>query len=134
MTDSRAPRLEVDEPAPSVWRWYQVLCVFLAVVNAVLAALGVWIGTNLDWLVSLSENPESDRAALAQGGPVLIGTGIAFAALNLMLLTFPRKPWAYLVHLGNILAAIFLCCPAPLAIPLLIFWIRPEAREYFGMK
>jgi hypothetical protein len=42
------------------------------------------------------------------------------------------RPWAWIYHLVLICVGLSSPCIMPASIPLLIFWIRPETRQYFG--
>lgn len=129
---SGLPAGQAHGRALRVWFWYRALCVWIAIVNLGLAASGLWLVRNLDGIVGLSLNPDRDRSLLLFCGSSLIVMGLTFAMLNIALLVLPRRPWAYFVHLGNAAAAVLLCLPAPLAIPVLYYWMQPDVREIFG--
>jgi len=55
-------------------------------------------------------------------------SGSAFAATFFL----PRKPWAWVYDMILICYGIAIATCIPVAIPLLIYWIKPETRSYFG--
>jgi hypothetical protein len=70
-----------------------------------------------------------DEAPGVAGFVLLIAAFYAFAAVA------PRKPWAWVVGIvalaGSILPFII---TAAGAVPLLLYWGRPEVKRYFGRK
>lgn len=114
---------------PPVIGWYRAYCVLLALANVGLAGVG-W------WLYADRENLRSDifePAVIGQVGVLTIVTGILFVVFNLLMMGLPRKAWAWVAHLINILVPIGLCCPAIVCLPLLYYWMKPEAKAYFGV-
>ena len=125
------PPTQNRPPTPRVWSWYIALCVLMAALNAGAAALGMWVFNQAEYLsIEAQTRPDYWR----NYGTFLVLSGVVFGILNLLLPLIPKKPWAYLVHMGNILACVFCCLPAPLAVPVLIYFLKPDAREMFGMK
>ena len=61
---------------------------------------------------------------------VLMGLGL-FAACLLPLVMKPR-PWLWIYDLVIICLGMGSPCFLPACIPLLIFWIKPETKSYFG--
>lgn len=118
-------------PTPAVWGWYVVLCVLMAACNGVIAGSGVYLASNSGELSRISQ----DSAAFWQGyGGFVLWIGIVFGLVNLVMPFLPKKPWAYMVHLANILGACLFICPAAMALPILVFWLRPEVREFFELR
>ena len=44
----------------------------------------------------------------------------------------PRRKWVWIYDLVVICLGMTSCCTLPVCIALLIFWIRPETRQFFG--
>ena len=68
----------------------------------------------------------------------LIIMGFVFLILSIPLLLIcilpiflPRKPWVWIYSLVIIGLGMTGCC-LPVCIPLLIFWIKPEVKKYYG--
>jgi hypothetical protein len=64
----------------------------------------------------------------------LVGVGLVFglAALTLPHAPDNRKTW--IAHLVHICFGATSCVLAPLCVPLLIAWFRPEVKGYFGVE
>ena len=63
-----------------------------------------------------------DRVMVIGGGSVAVE-----AALFL-----PKKPWVWVYGIVAVCVGLPNCCFLPLSIPVLIFWLRPETKQYFG--
>jgi cyanate permease len=86
----------------------------------ILGALGILI-----LLISLCVERTID-------GDGIVAIIVAFAMLCIYcpVLFLPRKPWVWTYNLVVICLGMSNCC-FPVCIPLLIFWIKPEAKQYF---
>jgi hypothetical protein len=61
---------------------------------------------------------------------LVLGLGL-FGACLLPLILRPR-PWLWTYDLVVICLGMTSACILPASIPLLIFWLKPEAKRYFG--
>ena len=119
------------EKPVQVWYWYIALCVLLALLNIGILFVGIWFLAN-----------EADLAAqsgysvelVRWEGNFFISCGAIFALGNLALPFLPRKPWIYVLHMTNIIAAGLTCCLLPLAIPVFLGWLKPEAKAMFDFR
>ncbi len=121
--------------APPAIGWYRSLCGLLAAAHGLLAYGGLTLAQN--GLCLEGNDPEilihlGDPGLLMRLGWILAATAAFFGLANLAFLFLPRRPWAYGVHLSNIIGAVCLCCPAPLALPLLLAWMKPQIKAWFG--
>jgi hypothetical protein len=67
----------------------------------------------------------------------IIGVGLAAAGSALFLLGMfsPRTSWAWVLGCVAIVVSIVpLCVSVAVAVPLLVFWLKPETRQYFGRR
>ncbi len=103
-----------------MWVWYVVYTVFLAVTY--LACLGG--GAAMAFFADKDEQRFQGIVLAIVGLPFLIVYGAAPF--------LPKKPWAWIVHLILICMTMSSACCIPAAIPLLIFWLKPECKAYFG--
>lgn len=118
-----------SQPAPPVWKWYVAYCVFMAVLYLLCIVLGV---------IFLTAAPtEFDRPPTSPEEARLVG--VVFIVVGLVLAVpfasgpfLPRKPWAWTFGLVLICIGLTSACCLPAAIPLLIFWLKPETKTYFG--
>jgi hypothetical protein len=58
--------------------------------------------------------------------------GLLFCAPFVTGIFLPRKSWAWIFGLVLICIGLTSACLLPFCIPLLIFWIKPETKTYFG--
>jgi Na+/pantothenate symporter len=75
----------------------------------------------------------------SQSAEELMITGIIYAVLGVILflvfavaLFLPRKPWNWIVGIVMMALGMTSCCFLPFLIPLLIYWLKPETKAYFG--
>ena len=63
---------------------------------------------------------------------MLAGIGSVFSALFVASFLLPPRPWAWIFHLVLICIGMTSGCTLPASVALLIFWLKPETRVYFG--
>ena len=57
---------------------------------------------------------------------------LVFGSVFLTSFFLPRKPWVWVYNMVLICIGFTSACCLPAAIPLLIYWLKPEAKAYFG--
>ncbi|HRK20927.1 MAG TPA: hypothetical protein PLX06_03935 [Fimbriimonadaceae bacterium] len=116
---------------PPTWWWYVALCVLLALMNAGLVFGGVYLLQNGAELARSFDAPEDtfDETAIA-----CLVSGPLFFVGNLILPFLPKKPWAYVLHMTNIIAAGLTCVFLPLAIPVFMGWMKQDVKDYFQFR
>ena len=72
-----------------------------------------------------------DESALVYG-IVFFVIGLPCAILSLVPIFLPPKPWVWVWILVVIGFGMTSACCLPIAVPLLIFWIKPETKRYYG--
>lgn len=115
---------------PSVVTWFKVYAGLMMALYLLVMGIGIFLfvaGASIPEL----EDMNRDMSPVVLG--VIYGImGFVFAVAYSIGLFVPRKPWGWII--GIILIALgmtSLCC-LPATIPLLIFWLKPEAKAYFG--
>ncbi|HOH39117.1 MAG TPA: hypothetical protein PK807_02365 [Verrucomicrobiota bacterium] len=63
---------------------------------------------------------------------VLLLMGLVFALAFALALVLPRKPWSWIYGLVLICLGMTSCCLLPAVIPLLIYWLKPEVKNWFN--
>lgn len=63
---------------------------------------------------------------------VLLLMGLVFALAFALALVLPRKPWSWIYGLVLICLGMTSCCLLPVVIPLLIYWLKPEVKNWFN--
>lgn len=112
--------------APQVVFWYKVYVALNALlylaITAILAAIGIFAPGALE--------DELGPAILLF---VMAGACTFFALAYLVSLGFPRRPWAWVYDLVVICIGFTGCFTLPFSVALLIFWIKPEVKSWFGV-
>jgi hypothetical protein len=114
---------------PGVVTWFSVYAIAMAVVYLLLAGFGVTI------LVVGPEQFETNRndaQAMAVQGVVFIVLGLALCVPFGIAPFLPRKPGVWIYDLVLICLGLTSCACLPITIPLLIFWLKPETKLWFG--
>jgi hypothetical protein len=113
---------------PPVVGWCQAYCAAMALMYLAVFVAGLVV-------VVMRE-----RLAQQDAPPVLLGVwgafitllGLVFAAVFAAALLLPPRPWVWIYDIVLICVGLSSPCCMLASIPLLVFWIRPEARAYFG--
>jgi hypothetical protein len=117
-------------PAPQAVMWNRVFCVALGLINLLVA----WACLQIPrWAVDVPPDvvPPEVFPIVAY---TFAGAAVLFSAMAFFLVALPRRPWVWAVHLTNIALGMGLLLTIPLLLPLLLAWLRPAVREYFGLQ
>jgi len=113
--------------APPVVLWYKVYVVVNVLMYLAVAAL---LGVIAVFAPDKLEHEVGPAIFLLVGA----GACVLFAIAYSLSLFFPRRPWAWVCDLVVICLGFTGCFTLPFSVALLIFWIRPEAKSWFGMQ
>lgn len=111
---------------PPVVKWFVVYCVLMALMYLALVVTGI---------VFLFADPSDLDMKAAEArimSVVFIIMGLIFCAPFLFGIFLPQKSWAWIFGLVLICVGLTSACLLPICIPLLVFWIKPETKTYFG--
>ncbi len=110
---------------PQVWRYYLGYAISMAVLYLLVAVVGVVIASSGTFMA-----PEPGQPPMPAGLFVVVGVvlGIPFLAAPFL----PKAPWAWIYHIVLISVGMTSVCCMPISIPLLIFWLKPETKAFFG--
>ncbi len=78
--------------------------------------------------------PESERMELYINGVILALVGVPVAIVCALPFIFPRKPWVWIYNIVIIAIGLTSCCCIPACVPLLIYWLKPETKVWFGRE
>jgi hypothetical protein len=128
---------------PGVLVWYRVYCGIICALSFldVLAGLALLLflayGGPGDVPSAGPGTPaEAYLALLRKFGPLLaalsIGGGLLMTALFGLTFFLPRNPWAWMYHLALIGLGLPDCLLFLPCLFLMIFWLKPDNRTYFG--
>ncbi len=81
---------------------------------------------------ALSQDVAGEGAIMLITGIMMLVGGVVFTAAFVMPFFLSPKPWTWIYHLVLICVGFGSACCLPISVPLLIFWIKHETREYFG--
>jgi hypothetical protein len=112
-------------PAPPVYKWFVVYCILMALLYLTMALFGV---------VFLFIEPERDMSAAEAKlmGVLFIALGLLFSVPYALPLFLPRKSWVWVFGLVLICIGLTSACCLPVCIALLIFWVKPEMKAFYG--
>jgi hypothetical protein len=117
---------EESETARKTFFWYRVYVGFMAALYLAVLAGGMA-------LVFAAGTMSGDEAQQSLVMGVVYGImGAVFALVYGIALFLPRKPYNWIVGIVLIAFGLTSCCFLPAAVPLLIFWLKPETKNYFG--
>lgn len=107
-------------PPPGVIVWYRLYCVGMVVLYVLCILFGVY----------LFFKPDDDEDSFL--GIFLAVGCIPLALVYAVALFLPRQRWVWIFHLVLICGGLTSVCCLPVCIPLLIHWIKPATKAYFG--
>lgn len=114
------------QPRPAAVTWFLVYCGVLCFLYLGVVAIGI---------VFLSLDPaqldQSRMEALVLGGLFTV-VGAACLVASALPFFLPRRPWVWIYDLVIICMGMTSACFLPASIPLLIFWMKPEVKTWFG--
>src|SRR5688500_8581784 len=111
---------------PPVITWFKVYAGFMAFLYfAITAIVGVIA------VIGPEDEEMSRTESMVIFGLVAALCGI-FCAVFAFALFAPRAPWVWIYDIVLIALGMTSCLTLPAAIPLLIFWLKPEAKAWFG--
>lgn len=112
-------------PKPPVWGWYVLFCVAMAIQWFVLVLLG------LSFIFSGPPNRGMSAREAQVLGLIFVGLGAALMTPYAAAPFLPRRRWAWGLGFALILLSMSGTICLPVAIPLLIHWVKPETKWFF---
>jgi len=117
----------MPDHTPKVICWFKVYAALFAALYLACAALSL-VFLILREPVSLDMSREE---ALITGALMLI-IGLPLCAAFILPFFLRPRPWVWVYDLVLICIGLTSPCCMPASIPLLVYWLKPEARAYFG--
>ena len=114
------PQQQAYGTKPAVVTWYVVYAVFMAVVY--LGAIGLG--------VLLASFAQKDEETIQ--GVIIAVVSLPFLVLFAVAPFRANTPGAWTYHLVLICLWLTSACCIPVSLPLLIYWLKPETKAYFG--
>lgn len=106
--------------------WYKAYCALMAVLYLFIVVAGIFFIA----AAPTDRNMSAEEAQVM--GAVMVFMGIALAIPFAIGAFLPQKSWAWVFGLVLICIGLTSVCCMPATIPLLIHWIKPETKSYFG--
>lgn len=115
----------LNPATPSVYTWFVVYCILMALLYLTAAVMGI---------AFMFIEPDRDMSAAEAKvmGAVFLIVGLVFFVPYALAPFLPRKSWVWVFGLVLICIGLTSACCLPVCIPLLIFWLKPEVKEFYG--
>ena len=113
--------------APPVIKWFRLYAGLMAALYGLLTLIGIVVLASAG--ASDEDIPLMHKVILAGVFLLLCGGLTAIFAFALFA---PRVPWVWVYDIVLIAIGLTSCLTIPAALPLLLYWIKPEAKAYFG--
>lgn len=104
----------------------------MLLLYVVVACVGVFFMLNADLLASQSD--EVDARAIWLQATLMTGISIPLMFIFALGLLTPRRRWGWVYGFVPIAIGLTSPCCMPASIPLLIFWLKPEVKQWFNMS
>lgn len=111
---------------PSVWNWYAAYCVAMALMYLLCVVVGFF------FLFADPADVEMDAGGARLMGVMLVGLGLLLGAMFAAGPLLPLRKWAWVAGMALIVIGLSSMCCLPACIPLLIWWIKPETKQYYN--
>lgn len=116
---------------PGVITWFKVYAGFMGAIYGLVFVFCV-LGFVALQFAPQAEFDSEDRMIMWVMMPVMLLLGLALCGAFLAAIFLPRKPWVWVYDLVLIALGLSSCLLWPMTIPLIIYWVKPETRAYFG--
>ena len=127
-----------EDEKPNVVFWFTFYTGFMSVVYFGICLLGAFILIFTEDIIDpntspYSNQPTDDVEAIVMG---VLYTGLGFLLMCMHLLPFfvGRKKWIWTYNFILICLGLTSCCFWPINIPLLMYWIKPECKDWYQAK
>lgn len=115
-----------NETGRKTFFWYRVYCGVMTVLYLATIALGIFLATT----APRTRDYSSEETFIM--GIVYTVLGVVFLLIFAVALMLPRKSYNWIVGIIMMALGMTSCCFVPFLVPLLIYWIKPETKAYFG--
>jgi hypothetical protein len=119
----------VPTERPGVVTWFTVYAILMALLYLLFAGFGVTVMVVGPEQFADAETSAQEWSVIAA---IILVVGLIFCLPYAIAPFLPRKPGVWIYDLVLIALGLGSACLWPLTIPLLIFWIKPENKLWFG--
>lgn len=115
----------LNSATPAVYTWFVVYCILMALLYLTTAVMGIAL---------MFAEPGRDMSATEAKimASLFLIIGLMFFVPYALAPFLPRKSWVWVFGLVLICIGLTSFCCLPICIPLLIFWLKPEMKEFYG--
>ena len=106
--------------------WYRMYCGSLSLLYALIMVFGGFMA----YMRPNTREYSSEETMVL--GIIYALMGAVFFVVFLVATLLPAKPYNWIVGIVMIGLGMTSCCLWPAVIPLLIYWVKPETRSFFG--
>lgn len=126
-TDSFYGVQRVEKIGGATFLWYRVFTFLIGLGSLLLIS-----GLGLMAILGSNASNVADPAGARSGGTILIIIGVVIFAFYAAPMILPRKMFHWVYGIILLLLSLSLCWTLPFAVPLLIYWFKPETKRFFG--
>lgn len=126
-TEQGGQNLSPINQVPKVVVWFKVYSGIMAFLNLVVIILGL-----VFMFMKMPGVKVEDMIGSKIVGAVYFAMGIIFIIPYFMALFLPPKPWVWVFSIVLICVGFTSCCTLPFCIAMLVFWLKPQTRIYYG--
>ena len=115
-----------NEIGRKTFLWYRVYLAFMVFLYLAVIVFSVFLA------VAKPATGQYNPNEIFMVGIIYAVVGAFCFLLFATAIFLPRKPWSWIVGIVMIAIGMTSCCFLPFLLPLLIFWLKPETKAYFG--
>ena len=120
---------------PAVINWFMTYAILMVVIYILVIGFGIFLAMNPDFFVDpdarMTSNVPTSNVEAVVMGVIYAGIGVVLAAAFIVSLFTPQRFWAWIYNLVMICIGLTSCCFWPICIPLLIFWVKQDVRDWY---
>jgi len=120
---------------PTVITWFKVYAGLMVLLYIIVLVAGILIFANAESFVGNDVRPGSsvptDPAEAQLMGLIYAVLGVVLSLVFAVGLATPRRFWGWVYGIVLIAIGLTSCCFWPITIPLLIFWLKPEVKDWY---
>jgi hypothetical protein len=121
-----APPPELTRPGVIVWA--RIYAMGLALLYLAATVFGAFL------MVTAGDLHGREADDLTMEGIILAVLGPVFLGFCVVVAAAPRKKWGWIVNVVLMGLSGTSCLCMPMVIPLLVFWLKPETKRWYGME
>ncbi len=114
-----------NQRTPPVYKWFVAYCISMALLYGAVALMS-------PFFFFIEGDPEMSAEEAKIMGVVMLLMGIVFFVPYAAAPFLPRQSWVWVLGLVLICIGLTSACCLPACVPMLIFWLKPEMKAFYG--